>query len=247
MKIIDLHSHFGKWFLPIEKTGISDFLKIMKKNEIELSVLSSAQAIVCDFQGGNRELLRAIKHQQNLLGLLFLNPNYLKESFDQMDKYLSEEKFVGLGELYDGGYIGNQTLNCDGHKRIMERMLQKFRQRIVLFHCWGKTGILRLLEMAKEFPEINFIAGHMGNPDWEIAARTFKKTKNVYLELCSSYPIAGKIESVVKEIGAERVIFGSDSSLINPAFIIGMVVDSEISKKDKEKVFYLNAKDLLNL
>ena len=247
MKIIDLHSHLGKWFFPIEKTSIDDFLKIMEKNEIELSVLSSIMANVYDFQEGNKELLKAIKHQQNLLGYLFLNPNYLKESFSQMDRYLAEEKFIGLGELYDGGYIGSQTLNCDAHKRIFERLLKKFSQRIVLFHCWGKTGVLRLLEVAREFPEINFIAGHMGNPDWEIAAKTFKKVKNVYLEICSSYPIAGKIESVVKEIGVERVIFGSDSSLINPAFIIGMVIDSEISKKDKEKIFYLNAKKLLNL
>ncbi len=247
MKIIDLHTHLGKWFIPIEKVSVDDFLRIMEKNGIEISVLSSSRAVVYDFRAGNRELAQAIRPRQGLLGYVFVNPNYLKESFAEMDKYLSEEKFVGLGELYDGSYIGNQALNCDGHRRILERLLEKFPQRLVLFHCWAKNGISRLLEIAREFPDINFIAGHMGNPDWETAAEEFRKVENVYLEICSSSPIRGKIETVAEKIGAERVVFGSDSSLINPAFIIGMIVDSEINQKDKEKIFYLNAKSLLNI
>jgi len=86
----------------------------------------------------------------------------------------------------------------------------------------------------------------MGNPEWETAARTFKRVKNVYLEICSSFTCRSKIETVVKEIGAQRIVFGSDSTLINPTFIIGMVIESDISKEEKEKIFYLNAKDLLS-
>ena len=247
MKIIDVHTHLGKWFFPIEKTSIDNFLRIMDKNEIEVSVLSSTRSIVYDFQEGNKELAQAIKDRPNLLGYLFLNPNYLKESFDEMDKYLNEEKFVGLGELYDQGYIGSQTLDCDGHKRILERLLEKFPQRLVLFHCWANNGVSRLLEVARESLEIKFLAGHMGNPDWEEAVERFREMENVYLEICSSSPVRGKIETAVETVGAERVVFGSDSSLINPAFIIGMVVDSEIREEDKEKIFYLNAERLLNL
>lgn len=247
MKIIDLHTHLGKWFFPIQKTSVDDFLRIMDRNEIEVSVLSSTRSIVYDFQEGNKELAQAIGDQRNLLGYLFLNPNYLKESFDEMDKYLDDEKFVGLGELYDQGYIGSQTLDCDGHKRILERLLEKFAQRLVLFHCWGNSGVSRLSEVARQFPEINFIAGHMGTPDWEEAAERFREIENVYLEICSSSPVRGKIETAVEAMGAESVVFGSDSSLINPAFVMGMVVDSEISEEDKEKILYLNAKRLLRL
>ncbi len=245
MKIIDLHTHYGKWFFPIEKDSVDDFLKIMRKNEIEISVISSSLAIVYNFKEGNKELADILMHHPQLFGYLFLNPNYLEESFGEMDRYLQNEKFIGLGELYDEGYIGSETLNGEGYKQILERLLEKFSQRLVLFHCGGKKGIFRLLEVAKEFPEINFIAGHMGKPECELAAKTFKKVKNVYLEICSSFPWRGKIETVVKEIGAQRIVFGSDSTLINPAFIIGMVIESDISKEEKEKILYLNAKNLL--
>lgn len=246
MKIIDLHTHYGKWFFPIEKDNINDFLRIMRKNEIEISVVSSSMAIVYNFEEGNKELANILMHHPQLFGYLFLNPNYLDQSFKEMDKYLYSERFIGLGELYDEGYIGSKTLNGEGYKQILKRLLEKFSQRLVLFHCGGKRGIFRLLEVAKEFPEINFIAGHMGNPEWETAAKTFKKVKNVYLEICSSFPCQDKIKTVVKEIGAQRVVFGSDSTLINPAFIIGMVIESDINKEEKERIFYLNAKDLLS-
>jgi len=247
MGAIDLHCHLGKWFFPIEAASVDDFLRIMERNGIELSVVSSSRAVVYDFREGNRELAEAIKGRKELLGYLFLNPNYLEESYEEMDRYLTREEFVGLGELYDGGYIGGQRLDCDGHRRILERMLERFPQRLVLFHCWGRDGVSRLLRLAKEFPDIKFIAGHMGHPDWELAAESFGEVPNVYLEVCSSSPVRGKIEVVVEKIGAERVVFGSDSSLINPAFVIGMVEESGIGEEEKKRILYLNAKELLGL
>jgi len=246
MRIIDLHTHLGKWFFPIEKVGVEDFLKIMEKNGIERSVISSGRAIVHDFRVGNRELAGAIRHRQKLLGFLFLNPNYLEESFEEMDRYLGEEKFVGLGELYHKGYIGDQTIDGYGHKRILERLMEKFPQRLVLFHCWG-DAIEPLVRVAEEFPEIRFIAGHMGGPDYERAAERFGEADNVYLEICSSSPERGKIETAVRKVGAGRVVFGSDASLLNPAFVIGTVVGSELSEAEKEQIFYLNARNLLGM
>ena len=248
MKIIDMHAHYGKWGLfPMEKNSINDFLRIMRKNEIEISVVSSSLALIYDFKEGNKKLADVLKHHHELLGYLFLNPNYLSQSFKEMDRYLQNEEFIGLGELYDEGYIGSKALNCEGHKRILERLLKKFSQRLVLFHCDGKRGIFQLLEVAKEFPEINFLAGHLGAADREcgLAAKTFRKIKNVYLEICGSSIYRDRIETVVREIGAQRVVFGSDSTILTPAVDIGAVVGSDISREEKEKIFYLNAKDLL--
>jgi len=245
MGAIDLHAHLGKWFFPIEADGVDDLLRFMEKNDIELSVVSSSRALVYDFREGNRELWEAIRGRRELLGYLFLNPNYLEESYEEMDRYLVREGFVGLGELYDGGYIGGQRLDCDGHRRILERMLERFPQRLVLFHCWGRDGVSRLLRLAKEFPEVKFVAGHMGHPDWELAAESFRDVPNVYLEICSSSPIRGKLESVVRRIGADRVVFGSDSTLINPAFVLGMVEESELGDEEKEMILRLNARKLL--
>lgn len=243
MRIIDLHTHYGKWFYPIGKGGIKDFLDIMDRNEIEISVVSSSLALLYDFREGNRELMDILRSCRNLLGYLFLNPNYLQESFREMDKYLHDENFVGLGELYDEGFIGSKTLSCDNHKRILERLLKRFSQRVVLFHCL-ESGIFQLLEIASEFKEISFIAGHMGSSEYELAAETFKNVTNVYLEVCSR-PFRGKIETVTRKIGAERVVFGSDYCLVDPAFMIGMVVESRIGEDEKERIFYLNARNLL--
>lgn len=245
MKIIDLHTHFGKWFFPIEKYTINDFLKIMEKNEIEFSVLSSSLAIIYDFREGNKELARAIKNHHELLGYLFLNPNYLKESFQEMEKYFGKnEKFIGL-KLYSNGYV-EQPLNCKAHKKILEKVAKDYpKKKIILVHCWYQH-VLQLLELAKEFPNLKFIMGHMGGTKWQQAILAAKEVKNIYLEICNQ-PGRDKIKEAMAEIGAEKIVFGSDSSLIGPPFSIGMVLDSEINKEEKKRIFYLNAKGLLAL
>jgi hypothetical protein len=244
MRIIDLHTHLGKWFFPIEKVTVHDFLRVMERNGIETSVISSSRAVFHDFRIGNRELADAIQTDKRLLGFLFLNPNYLEESLQEMDRYMGQEEFVGLGELYHKGYIGDQTIDSYGHMRILERLLERFPQRLVLFHCFGE-GFEALAKVATRFPQITFIAGHMGGPEFEPAIECLREVDNVYLEICSSSPVSGKIETAVQKVGAGRVVFGSDSTLLNPAFIIGTVVDSRISDGEKEQILYQNGRRLL--
>jgi predicted TIM-barrel fold metal-dependent hydrolase len=57
----------------------------------------------------------------------------------------------------------------------------------------------------------------------------------------------GKLEEAVDKAGAEKIMFGSDLTLLNPAHTIGMVMDAEISENDKEKIFYLNAKRVFRI
>jgi len=58
---------------------------------------------------------------------------------------------------------------------------------------------------------------------------------------------AGKVEEAVERAGSQRILYGSDMTLLNPAHTIGMIMSSEISKEDKERIFYINAKRLFKI
>jgi predicted TIM-barrel fold metal-dependent hydrolase len=50
----------------------------------------------------------------------------------------------------------------------------------------------------------------------------------------------------VDTFGAERIVFGSDFPICNPAmFIGGVMLETLITDRDKEKIFSLNAKRIL--
>lgn len=246
MKIIDIHSHLGKFFFPIEENDVSDILKIMDKNDIEKIVLSSSLGLIYNFIEGNQILAKTIKNQDRLYGWIFINPNYPEESIEEIEKYLPSDKFIGLGELYHYGYIG-KPIDCPEHRYILKR-LQKFpeRKRIVLWHCYDQQAIDQLVLLARDFPEISFIMAHAGGLDWRNAIPIVKEIPNLYIEICSGLPVRGKIEYMVKSVGVEKILFGADITLLNPNFTYGMIFDAEITEKEKELILYKNAKNLLS-
>lgn len=245
MKIIDVHAHQGKWFILTEQTGLNDILAIMRNYEIEKAVFSSSLAIINDLADGNRELARAVKNQPKLFAYLMLNPNYMDLSLREMARYLPDEKFVGL-KLYSEGYIA-QPLDCAGHYLFLEVLCEKYPSKnVVLFHCWHQS-VSRLISLARSFPNVKFIMGHMGGTEWMEAVKGAAETENVYLEISSGYPLRPKIEDAVRIAGAQRILYGSDMPLLDPASSLGMVLDAEISEEDKEKILYRNAEYLFKI
>jgi len=245
IKIIDVHAHQGKWFILTHKTGISDILAIMRNYEIEKAVLSSSLAIINDPEAGNRDLAQTVKNQPELFAYLMLNPNYMDLSLREMARYLPNEKFVGL-KLYSEGYIA-QPLDCAGHYRFLEVLCEKYpNKNVVLFHCWHES-VSKLIGLARSFSGVKFIMGHMGGTEWQEAVHGAAKAENIYLEISSGYPLRSKIEDAVRIAGANKILYGSDLPLLDPASSLGMLVDAEISADAKVRILYGNARNILKL
>ena len=91
---------------------------------------------------------------------------------------------------------------------------------------------------------MQFIAAHTGN-DWERGVRAIRATKNVYAEICGSDPTAGMVEMAVREVGAERVIYGSDYGGRSFASQLAKVQGADISDHDKRLILGGNVARLL--
>jgi len=63
---------------------------------------------------------------------------------------------------------------------------------------------------------------------------------NIYVEPCYSYADRDKLRLSIDIVGLES-FFGFDFSLINPAFVIGMIE----AEKEKNAVYFENAVKLL--
>ncbi len=137
----------------------------------------------------------------------------------------------------------------------------------VLFHTgFGTASPLRyydpsiLDEVAMAYPEVKIIIGHTGGihpPFNEIALMIAFKNDNVYLE--SSKATVPVLQKALDEIGADRIIFGSD--WLRPEALIfgpksersahlyernlGVIAGLQMTDNDREKVLYQNIERLL--
>jgi hypothetical protein len=101
-----------------------------------------------------------------------------------------------------------------------------------------------VVELARRHPEAQIICGHTGG-NWELGIRTIRDTKNVYAGIAGSDPTSGFVEMAVRELGAERVIYGSDVGGRTFASQIAKVRGAEISDADKELILGGNLRRLL--
>lgn len=101
------------------------------------------------------------------------------------------------------------------------------------------------LKIVKDFPNINFIAGHGGNESWQKLLETCVDTKNVFIDTSMATPTS--IKSYLKEWGSERMLFASDWPWLGQEVATALIEQEIHSDEDKEKIYYKNSYTLLKL
>jgi predicted TIM-barrel fold metal-dependent hydrolase len=101
-----------------------------------------------------------------------------------------------------------------------------------------------VVELAARHPDARFICAHTGN-DWERGIRTIRASRNVWAEISGSDPTAGMVEMAVRELGAARVIFGSDAGGRSFASQLAKVDSADLPEADKRMILGGNLRRLL--
>ena len=74
-----------------------------------------------------------------------------------------------------------------------------------------------------------------------------KRARNVYLDVCGSQLFYGMLERMVREVGASRVLFGTDLPFIDPRYQLGRVLFARVPDSRKRKILGTNAARLFGL
>lgn len=247
MKIIDVHAHYGEWFFPIYMSKVQRIIDLMDRHGIEKAVFSSSLAIFYDMIEGNAQLNAFLAKSPRFYGYAVLNPNYIDLSAQQIEEYLGAQKFLGVKIHPD---YSRKSVSC----RESIELLEKARKlkKVVLLHTWGDEQIHATSTVADTFPELTVIMGHMGGDGqegagWRAGIEAAKGRPNLYLEVCGSVLHKDRMKEAVEAVGDDRILYGSDMTLLNPSITIGMVEEADISQSSKENIFHRNAERILRL
>jgi uncharacterized protein len=238
--VIDVHAHYGGWVgLPNPYTSIENLLDTVRRFNIEHICLSSTTAIGYDLVEGNERLRAAIEGHDGLCGYVVIHPGYVRESLAQLRTLLDHPSFVGA-KLHPK-HAGYQV-DCPEARPLLEYLCE--RGVPLLEHTWFDEMCLATGRAADAFPELTIIMGHMGGDTWERALEVAAGRPNIHLELCSGLSPWGKIERSVSVVGAERLLYGSDLTLLDPGYTLGLVTGAEIPEEHKRLILHENARRL---
>ncbi len=243
MRKIDMHAHHGVWSYSIPLADPTErLLRLCEREEIAYMVCSSALALLYDMQAGNAEMAEAFADHQQLLGYVYVNPNFLPESVAEMERYLALDYFVGV-KIHPR--LSATAENAPQMAELMGEVAA--RSSLLLMHTVDQNASRQMGRYAEQYPELNIILGHSGHTDSNAAAAVAREHPNIYLDFCCEWPGAGKIERALEICGPEKIVFGSDSDLLEPGFTRGMFEGAHLSAEHERMVFWDNAARLLRL
>lgn len=234
--IVDVHAHLGRVFLMAEGS-VEALMANRAKYNIQTMIVSSIDAIAYDLEAGNRQTREAIGTHAWLYGYVVADPNYLAASAAELARYAGETKFVGV--KIHGEYSRTPTASPRMHALFAEIARHG---KPVKIHNAGEGWDHALVAYAREFPQLRIIIAHAGpgapSPE-AIDAAT--RADNIYLEFCSTYPTRGLIREAITRAGVEKILFGSDQLLIDPAYVLGAYQDARLTDYEWEQIAWRNA------
>jgi hypothetical protein len=240
--VVDVHGHFGPlsriWF-PTDSTG--GMLRTMDRCGVRIVISSHHVALTSDPFRGNATLRAdALEREPSrFLGYYTWNPHYAAEQERDLAAFPPHDGFVGF-KLHPSEH--GVPLTDPRYAPLFE--YANAHRLPVLSHTWGGSAVDSpelVSEVASRYSDMPFLMGHSGYGAWDASARTALAHPNVHLELCAAYSVRGVIEKFVREVGSERVLYGTDLPWFDPMYVIGTILWAEISDDDRRNILYRNA------
>jgi uncharacterized protein len=198
-----------------------------------------------DFRQQNDEVLAATARYPNrVFGFVYLNPRYVRESLDELNRCVADGPMVGV-KLWVALHADAPELDP-----IVERATEL--KAVVFQHTWikamgnlaGESTPMHLAALAARHPHAQFICGHTGG-DWEQGIRAVRARANICVDLGGGDPVAGITEMAVRELGSNRVLYGSDAPGRSFASQLAKVYGAEVPEEARRLILGANLKRLL--
>lgn len=257
-KAIDVHAHFGVYDRAVDAATRSlwrDFFSgdihtvLARAHAVNIvsTFVSPLSALLPDGGdpiAGNRESVKTAEALPEFRFWVVLNPE-IPETWRQTEELVSHPQCVGI-KIHP---VEHSYQIKDHGERIFAFAAEQATP--VLSHS-GEAGSLPkdFVPFLNRFPELPFIFAHLGHSEaadlsWQVKAIQRCNGSNVYVDTSSSNSIkSGLVEWAVREIGSEKILFGTDTPLYSAASQKARIEHAEISDQDKQNIFCRNAQRL---
>ncbi len=257
MRIWDIHCH-----LPTPHVPGRDFAHQVA------AVLSIAQRVGIDRLGlflrtgiqqanhpSDEEIERVlVQYRGKVFGFVWVTPvEDTGRALQQLNRWVADGPMVGMKLAGDSGHC-----HLPEYDPLFRRTVEL--QAVIYVHSWIKVGgnppypgggnlptepyPWEVAELAARYGDYPFICGHTGG-DFELGIAAIRDQQNVLCEIAGSYPRAGMVEMAVRELGAQRVVYGSDIPGRSFSTQLAKVLGAEITALQKQAILNDNLQRLM--
>jgi hypothetical protein len=248
--IFDAHLHIPsdngenfQWNLVTR--NMPEFVAYLEKCGVRRGVISSSWSNKAqtpdDYRNGNREVAKYVeRYKGRFRGSCVITPFRVDEALREIEDCHQQFGFVWLGEFCN--YMTGYKYDTPEWAEVMK--LATKLNLVMQIH----TTTREMRYLAETFPDTKIVFPHLGSSREDIFARIelVAQHPNTCIELSGSgIERVGILEKAVKDIGADRVLYGSDFTINEPSAVIARVKNAFLTPEDREKILFRNVERLL--
>ncbi|MFA6073633.1 MAG: amidohydrolase family protein [Candidatus Woesearchaeota archaeon] len=268
--IIDAHTHLNLLSDKIrtQKQQLEDLKKFRKKAKIDKTIVFATLPSLTEDALTTSNAIKLCENEKNIFVVAGISILFTNDDLQTLRKYLEQKKIVGI-KFYTGY---EPFYPSDKRADKIYELCEEFDVPAI-FHSGDtfKKGVgikysqpIHIDELAIKRPNLKIIIAHLGNP-WLIdTMEMLYRHDNVYTDISAlvwskfdkyfQKYYNDQIVHIIKWSAKNKLIFGTDWPCNDDSTYetymtqyVEFVNKLKISKKDKEKIFHLNAETLFKI
>jgi predicted TIM-barrel fold metal-dependent hydrolase len=228
---------------PVTRT-MDEFVRHLDRTGVRRGIINNVRCQLAktpaDFVEGNREVARYVeKYTGRFLGACVVNPLFIDEALREIEDCRKQLGFLWVGELCN--YTVPYKYSIEEFARLVEQVV---KQHMVLdVH----TTLPEMDYIIQKFPDATIVFPHPGeHSDIFKRIELVARHPNCYLDTSGAGENRmGMLEYAVQTIGEDRVLYGSDFSINDPATGLARIRHAYLSEAQKRKILCGNLEALL--
>lgn len=256
---IDVHGHYGIYVRSANPGFVNEFMTgdpadvvaRARRANIRWTIVSPLQGLLPRFHGdavaGNEHAASVIPQIPGLLQYVVIDP--LKpETYDQAEKMLTQPTCVGIKiHPEEHGYPIKE------HGAKIFEFAAKHRAVVLTHSSEQNSQAEDFLPFINDYPEVRLILAHIGcgwdgDLTHQVRAILHSKHRNVFADTSSARSITpGLIEWAAREVGSDRVLFGTDTPLYHTSMQRIRIDHADLNDDEKKKILRDNALEIFDL
>jgi len=249
MEVIDSHAHIFEndhcdniiAFMPE-----SDAAGVVDRNRrigVDITCVSPWKGIWSGDRAGNEITHQAIiEFPDNIIGYATFDPNNVADWQTELKLCYEEFGMKGIKPYFPRNKVPYND------QRYTPWFSYGNEHRLFALMHWSDNFIVEMEELAEKYPEISFLLAHCGM-SYETARKHVELAKqfnNIFLEITYTAVTNGVIEYMVREVGSERVLYGSDTAMRDPFPQFGWLAYADISEAEKRNILGKNMRKIID-
>lgn len=245
--LIDAHAHLGHSLFGQRLTAV-DLIRSMDASGVARAVVSPLKPMAYHYGPENDRIAAAITaHPDKLVGFARVDPWQGEAAVDEAQRAFD----LGLAGLFLHPFEEQFAANDDLVFPLMALLEARGLPLLLAGGYPGFSHPAQIGDLARQFPRVTIIATHGGQLNISglllaDAGRMLRANSNVLMETSGIYR-EDFIEDTVRELGAERVVFGSNAPYMDQEFEALRVRLAHCTDQEKALMGRINLERLLNL